>query len=203
MSAQLRYGGTPVPYTVAWTGEGAFRVDQCAYTGRPAICQAEARGAGKPTFGKPHSQRQREAIARDLCDLCGRPLKNRTKVSLSHARTRANGAEGPCIMQVEPLLHRECAAESLRHCPSLKRDVAAGTLFVRQVTRHRPQFAIMGTEFIRHYVPGYEAEAHERIVGHGKVELLRWIDRDAAWLGNEPASPPRRQSYDDIREPRP
>lgn len=179
---RLCYGGVPVPYTVSWTGEESFRVDVCRFAEARAICQAVAPGEGKPQFGKPHSQRQREAIANDLCDICGRTLRNRTKVSLSHARTRSNGAEGPAVLQVEPLLHRECAATSLRHCPSLKRDVQAGTLMIRQVSRHRAQFAIMGPEFISAYVPGYVAQPTDRIVGHAKVELLRWVDRTPGWL---------------------
>ena len=141
-----------------------------------------APGQGKPQFGKPHSQRQREAIADDLCDLCGRTLRNKTKVSLSHARPRMNGAEGMAILQVEPLLHRGCAATSLRHCPSLKRDVAAGTVVIRQVNRHRVQFAIMSPEYVGTCVPGYAAAPSDRIVGHAKVELQRWVGRDPAWL---------------------
>lgn len=129
-------------------------------------------------FGKPHSQRQRSAIARGLCDLCGRPLKARTKVSLSHARVVPHGAEGPCVMQVEPLLHKECAAESMRFCPSLRRDIQNGTLFVRQVTRWRPQAAIMSGEYVESLTG-----TRQQALGHAKVELLGWQDRDAEWLG--------------------
>lgn len=129
-----------------------------------------------------HSQRQREAVANGLCDLCGKPLRHRTKVSLSHARVRSNGAEGPAILQVEPLLHKACAATSLRHCPSLKRDVRSGQVAIRQVNRYRVQFAIIGPEYVGTYVPGYDAAPHERIVGHAKVELLAWVDRDDRWL---------------------
>lgn len=77
MPQQLFYGGVPVPYTASWTGEEKFLLAHCRFAGgRMAICQQEARGTGKPLFGKPHSIRQREVIARDLCDLCGRPLRN-------------------------------------------------------------------------------------------------------------------------------
>lgn len=180
----LQFGNTAVPWTVGWTGEESFSVAPCRFADRrPAICQASAPGIGKPMFGKPHWGRQRQAIAQCLCDLCGKPLKLATKVSLSHARPVAHGAEGLAILQVEPLLHRECAAESMRHCPSLKRDIAAGTLMVRQVTRWRVQFVIMGPQFISHYVPGYVAKSSDQIVGAAKVELLRWVDRDAGWLG--------------------
>lgn len=182
----LSFGNAPVPYTVSWSGEDVFTVQPCRHAGgRMAICQQIAPGSGKPVFGKPHSQRQRHAIADGLCDLCARTLKNRTKVSLSHAAVRDNGAEGPAVLQVEPLLHRECAAVSMRHCPSLRRDVRQGTLMIRQVTRWRAQFAIMGPQFVTHYVPGYIAKPSDRVVGHGKVELLAWIDRDDDWLLRE------------------
>lgn len=80
-------------------------------------------------------------------------------------------------MQVEPLLHRECAAESIRHCPSLKRDIADDSLRIRQVTRYRVQTAIMSAE----YVASLCGEA-VKAAGHAKVELLAWVDRDADWL---------------------
>lgn len=183
-----QFGNTPVPFTVSWTAEERFFIGVCAYARQPAICQDTAPGQGQPKFGKPHSQRQRQAIALGLCDLCGRALKLSTKVSLSHAKLRSHGAEGLCIMQVEPLLHRECAAESARFCPSLKRDIRNGSLMIRQVTRYRPQFAVMGPEYVSHYVPGYVAKPDDRIVGHAKVELLQWTDRDIAWLLGEAAT---------------
>lgn len=179
----LTFGKTPVPFTVSWTGEERFRVGPCAHVGgRLAICQAVAPGSGKPKFGAPHSQRQREAIAHDLCDLCGRSLRNRTKVSLSHAAPRMNAAKAGDILQVEPLLHRECAARCVEHCPSLRRDIANGSLRIRRVQRHQVQFAIMGPEYVSHYVPGYVPKPGDRIVGHAKVHLLRWQDCDLRWL---------------------
>ncbi len=182
MTAPLHFGATAVPWTVGWTGEESFYIGQCQFTRQPAICQAVAPGEGKPTFGKPHWNRQREAIAQSLCDLCGKSIKLSTKVSLSHARPVGHGANGLAILQVEPMLHRACAAESMKFCPSLKRDVAAGTLMIRQVTRSRVQFVIMGPQFVSVYVPGYDAKPNDRIVGSAKVELQKWIDRDMAWL---------------------
>ncbi|WP_454629707.1 hypothetical protein [Bradyrhizobium cenepequi] len=183
----MRFGNTAVPYTVSWTGEERQFVGHCRHANARALCMHHAPGAGKPCFGKPHSDRQREVIACGLCDLCGRSLRNRTKVSLSHARGRMNAAPGSTtgILQVEPLLHRECALESIRFCPSLKRDLANGMLMIRQVNRYQVQFAIMAPEYIQHYVPDYVPTAADRIVGHAKVELIRWIDRDLGWLGAE------------------
>jgi hypothetical protein len=53
---------------------------------------------------------------------------------------------------------------------------------VRQVPRHRVQFAILNPIHVHEYVPGYVADPADRIVGHAKVELLAWTDRDEAWL---------------------
>lgn len=179
----LRFGNTPVPNTSSWSAEEHFFIAPCRYFGSAAVCQDEAQDVGKPAFGKPHSQRQRAAIALCLCDLCGKPMKVSTKVSLSHARPQPHGAQGWAILQVEPMLHRVCAAESVRFCPSLRRDIAAGTLMIRQVTRWRAQVAIMDEA----YVETLTGEGRKAL-GHAKVELLSWVDRDAAWLGVEAAA---------------
>jgi hypothetical protein len=182
MPAASVWGNVKVPWTVSWTGEDRQFIGPCPYSGLMALRMPEATGAGKPLFGKPHSDRQRRCIAEQRCDLCGKPLHLATKVSLSHARVNMKGAEGPCIMQVEPMVHRECALVCIEQCPALRKDIAAGTLMVRQVFRSRVQFAIMGPEYIHHYVPDYHPAPGDRIVGHAKVELLRWKDRDETWL---------------------
>lgn len=174
----LMFGKVPVPYTVMWSAEEPMAIASCEHAnGMPSLCNAIAPGHGKPVFGKPHMQRHREAIAKGLCDLCGRTLDRRTKVALSHASVRT-GAEGPCVMQVEPLLHKECAAESMRHCPSLRRDIDRGTLFVRHVTRYRVQFAQLTGQATMEFAGVW----HPGAVGHAKVELLAWKDRNLSWL---------------------
>lgn len=181
----IMFGNTPVPYTASWSSEERFTLDRCRYAdNRVAICQPESPGTGQPLFGKPHAVRQRKTMTLCLCDLCGRPLNTSTKVSLSHARPQPHGAEGWAILQVEPLLHRDCAAMCIRYCPSLRRDLAAGTLMIRRVTRHRVQYAIMDRDYVRP-VTGQDRTA----VGHAKVELLAWVDHDVAWLTRQPAQP--------------
>lgn len=176
----LHYGGVPVPYTVSWTAEeapGMLYLGRCPHAKRSAIRQRHARGEGKPHFGAPHMDRQREVIALQLCDLCGKPLKHRTKVSLSQARPQLHAARPGDILQVEPLLHKECAAISMQHCPSLKRQIADGFLHVRQVTRSGSQFALYSEQ-------GTFEAVGERVqsISHAKVQLISWIDRDADWL---------------------
>jgi hypothetical protein len=138
----LTFGNTPVPYTVSWTDEQANFVGFCPWAGRDALCMPHVQGRGRPHFGTPHACRQRETIQLGRCDLCGKTLENRTKVSLSHAKPRAIGGGLEIgILQVEPLLHKECAAISMRHCPSLRRDIKNGTLMVRQMLRSRGDVA--------------------------------------------------------------
>jgi hypothetical protein len=179
----LTYGDTPVPFAASWSSEERTFVAPCRFAGgRPAICQDASPGEGKPLFGRPHFVRQRQVIAEGRCDLCGKPLRHSTKVSLSHARPVQHSARGFEILQVEPLLHKECAALSMRFCPSLKRDIAAGTLMVRQVLQHAVHFAISAPQYVCEYVPGYEAKPFERVIAHAKVRLIKWKDRDEPWL---------------------
>lgn len=180
----LVYGNMPVPYTVLWSAEDILTLGRCRYAeGRTAVCNGSDAGNGKPVFGKPHMQRQREAVSLGLCDLCGKALNGRTKVSLSHASERI-GANGLCVMQVEPLLHKECAAISMRYCPSLKSDIRNGTLFVRQVNRYRVQLALLTTAACEEFT----GETATGAVGHAKIELLSWKSRDAQWLGGGDAN---------------
>lgn len=186
----LRYGNTRVPVTASWTGEEHFYLDRCRWFGKLAICQDEViqNGGlshirrnighlGRPQFGKPHMQRQRRAMAEGRCDICGRSLRTATKVSLSQARPQPHGAEGWAVLQVEPMMHRACALEAVDQCPSLKRDVLAGTLRIRQVLRWRAQCAVMDADYVQ-TITGQ----HTQALGHGKIELLEWHDRDADWL---------------------
>src|SRR3546814_3868257 len=124
--AGLKWVNFPVPNTATLTAEVGLahgRGPHFADAGVPALVQSCAQSVGKPLFGTPHSNRQREAMARCLCDICGKSLKASTKVSLSHARPYPHGAEGWAVLQVEPMMHRKCAAVAIQHCPSLKRDV--------------------------------------------------------------------------------
>lgn len=174
----LTFGNTPVPWTVAWSAENGMFLAPCPYfNGRTAISQRERPGEGKPQFGKPHANRQRRCIAQCRCDLCGKSLKLSTKVSLSHSRPVIHGADGWAILQVEPLLHPECAVRCIKFCPSLKRDVENGTLMIRHVTRWRAQCAIMDEIYVQE-VAGQSVKA----LGHAKVELMRWFDHDIDWL---------------------
>lgn len=178
----IKWGNTPVPYAALWSGEaGQMFVGHCRHINHSAVCDVDRRGTGKPIFGKPHMTRQREVIVNELCDLCARPLKGRTRVSLSHAREVLSGGAGPCIMQVEPMVHKDCALVCVNHCPSLKRDIAGGSLYVRQVFQHRTQVAMLTIDAVEEFT----GQRISGVAGHAKVELIRWKDRDLSWLTGE------------------
>lgn len=180
MPKQLYFGNTPVPYVASWSAEETpVFLAPCPHAGgRLAISQHDRRRVGKPLFGSPHMNRQREAIAKGLCDTCGKSLRTATKVSLSQARPELHAAQAGDVLQVEPLLHKACAALSLRYCPSLRRQVADGMVLVRQVFQWQAQFAIYSEQGV------FEATGVKGIkaVSHAKVQLIKWRDRDPAWL---------------------
>jgi hypothetical protein len=86
-----------------------------------------------------------------------------------------------CVMQVEPMVHKDCAVTCIEHCPSLKRDIRNGTLFVRQVLKHRHQIALLTSAAVEEFT----GQRREGVSGHAKVELVRWIDRDLSWVTGE------------------
>jgi hypothetical protein len=177
LKARLAYGNTPVPWTVAWSEEGEYHIGECRAFGVPAICQRQAQGVGTPRFGEPHNDRQRWCMARSLCDLCARPLRNGTKISLSNfVGNLPPDAVLPCM---EPLLHAECARISVAHCPALRRQLRDGRLVVRQVFRFRARPLRASPEHIEHALPGYVGPP---VLGLAAVDLLSWLDVTPQWL---------------------
>jgi hypothetical protein len=178
--AIIFYGGVPVPYTVSWSNEARPHLAFCKHARARAISYDDARGVGKPRFADPHPNRMREVMAKGLCDLCAKPLNARTKVSLSKARPQVHAASPMDVLQVEPLLHRECAAVCIEHCPSLQRDIRQGTLQIRQVLAWKCQFAIYSAEGVFE-LTGERTKA----ICYSKVQLVKWIDRDFNWLSGK------------------
>lgn len=176
----LTYGNVPVPQTVLWSGEDEsfLAVDEWA-DGLMAMCNPDRQGEGRPMFGKPHMQRHRRAIVLGLCDLCGKPLKGHTKVSLSHAKMTHAARDELVVMQVEPLLHKICAAVSMQHCPSLKKDIGQGSLNVRLVQRYQVQIALLSTAAVLEFTGQTKTTD---VAGHAKIVLLSWRDMSPGWL---------------------
>lgn len=155
-----------------WSAEEEYFVGICPWFKVPAICQKEAQGEGVPRFGRPHAVRQRKMMLFGLCDLCAKPLRNSSKISLSDAFIRGFPEER-VLTQVEPLLHVECARLSLEYCPSLQRQREGGRLRITQVFRYRSRPLRAQPEDRAKYVPSYTGPD---IIGLAAIDLLSWRD---------------------------
>lgn len=173
---QLSYGDIPVPWPVMWSAEEEYFIAECPWFKRPAICQKEAHGEGVPRFGRPHTLRQRKVMALMLCDVCAKPLKTSTKMSLSNFG--ADYPEGYVLSQVEPLLHADCAKLSIKHCPALRRQLGDGRMRVRQVFQCQPRATIASEQERADFVPGYDGPD---VLGLAVMELLKWRDVTGSW----------------------
>ena len=176
------YGNLPVPWTVSWSSEDRFYVGKDS-VGRHAVCQSESPGFGKPVFSKPHMQRQRKCIVERRCDLCGKSLRNRTRVSLSNARPTAHAFRPGDILQVEPMVHKRCALISLSYCPALRRQIADGIVRILQVTCDDVQLAVLDEDAVESFTG-----ERRKAIGHAKVWIKRFNVRDLDWIGFTGAS---------------
>lgn len=173
----IRYGTTPVPWTVSWSVErdGPHHVATDPHHGLPAVFAIEARGQGKPLFAKPHDQRLRRAMREQRCDLCGMPLRSATKVSLSNPQSTDIG-----LLQTEPLVHRECGIISLSHCPMLQARAKSGVLMIRQVTAFSLATSFLTAAAVKE-ITG-EDWPDGKVMGALKYRVDRYIRRDLDWL---------------------
>jgi hypothetical protein len=174
----MKYGDIEVPWAAMWSEEAEYFVGECPYFKRPAICQREAQGQGVPKFGQPHVSRQRKLHALCLCDICAKPLKTSTKISMSNFG--GTEKDGMMLTQSEPLSHVECAKLSLSQCPSLKRQAQDGRLRIRQVFRFKTRATIATPEERARFVP----DCIESVLGLAVVELTGWRDVTDKFLGD-------------------
>jgi hypothetical protein len=133
-----------VPFTTLWSGEQdlpAVVVERPDYgigyadetpadrdTGGVLWQRAVSRPwVGRPVFGDVHTLRQRRAMRRLLCQVCGGPADRTDEGVLwllpDYRRDWAGWPEG--MGNVEPPICRQCAGMSLRLCPRLRRGAVA------------------------------------------------------------------------------
>jgi hypothetical protein len=114
-------GLTP-PWTAAWTGEQAFRVQPSRdFPGLLELDQKQAPGEGEPIFAAIHVTRQRRGMADLICHVCGKltapgdryifPAASGGLVTLHDG-----GQQYGCNV---PPMHRACAERAARECPHL------------------------------------------------------------------------------------
>ncbi|GLF99774.1 hypothetical protein [Streptomyces yaizuensis] len=139
-SFPLSHKGFPVPYITAWSAETADDRPLVAHQGRlqyhPSLPgdfdshgvlwlhQRIAPGAGTPLFSTVHTPRQRRAMLRFLCQICGEPADRTAEGILWLLPGPITGAvEGE--VTTHPPVCAGCAPIALAHCPSLRRNVTA------------------------------------------------------------------------------
>lgn len=117
----------PTPRGIAYADETVQDRDSCGvlWARRPL-----ARGKGRPMLGYVHTQRQRSAMRRLLCQVCGLPADQDTRGVLwlleDHREEEPDWPEEQ--VTVHPPVCAEHAALSARACPHLRRT---GTVVVR------------------------------------------------------------------------
>ncbi|GAA2222066.1 hypothetical protein [Streptomyces nogalater] len=136
----VRYwDGVPVPFITAWSQEQVppqelLRVHHSGTTslglrgetdverqfGVSWMRMPVTRG-GRPQHGRVHALRQRQAMSRMLCQLCGGPTVGARKDEWT--LFLAAGADGHPLLNGErtesPPVHAVCARLSVQHCPPL------------------------------------------------------------------------------------
>jgi hypothetical protein len=108
-----------VPWITSWSGENEFGVRPCRWAGgERAVWQRHAPGDGVPLWKKRHMVRARQAIARQLCGVCGQhvPPDDRWLVPIGRYEP-IDGAVAYVL--VEPASHRACLFHALALCPAL------------------------------------------------------------------------------------
>lgn len=144
-----------VPYIVRWSGERPVRTPVVA-RGRTGIGYQHERpgdrdahgvlwtryvrapGEGTPEFGGVHPNRQRHAMRRLLCQVCGAPADRNEQGVLWLVGDAGRGWSGEDVTGHPPVCLR-CARTARRACPYLRES---GTLALR--VRDAPLVGVSG-----------------------------------------------------------
>lgn len=143
MTARYTHGGLPVPYVAAWsaetahapvvvrhrTGHGIGFADEGPFDrdadGVLWIRQPIARGSGRPLFPTIHALRQRRAVSRMLCQVCGADtLEQNPERQLFVLKDVGRPVEEGELTTAAPVCP-PCAPIAVEHCPHLREHVAA------------------------------------------------------------------------------
>jgi hypothetical protein len=145
-----------VPYIACWSGERPTRTPVTG-VGRGIGYRQErggdrdahgvlwaryvrAPGAGEPEFGKVHPYRQRHAMRRLLCQVCGAMADRNEQGVLWLLGDAERGWSGEEVTGQPPVCLR-CAGAARRACPHLRRGVLALRV------RHAPIAGVFGKLF--------------------------------------------------------
>ncbi|WP_330339437.1 hypothetical protein [Streptomyces sp. NBC_00557] len=189
----MRYWeGIPVPFIAAWSGERippqplALRVgrggvglgfqDEDSHVDRQLGAlwmRMPATRSGRPQFEMVHALRQRQAMTRLLCQMCGGP----TIGTRRDERTLflLGSADGEPIADGEqttsPPLHAACALLAVDHCPFLRKGWAAA------LVSHTPSWGVAGKLYDPDTLEAVPAPGRSGVhrVSFLDAERMRWI----------------------------
>ncbi len=133
---------------------------------------ASSPGRGRPEFGKVHTMRQRRAMTRLLCQVCGEPATRDAEggVLWLWKDHRSDWPEWPEGMWVtEPPVCRPCVGLAVRLCPALRAGAVA--MWVREF----PVAGVFGTCYRRG--PGGLVSGQVANIGYDSP-FIGWVQAD-------------------------
>lgn len=178
---EMRPGGV-VPYITAWSGERDFDVRVIVrgvvgigFTDETLVDRDERGvlwtrtpsrpGVGRPEYRRVHALRQRRAMRRLLCQVCGRPADRNELGVLWLLRDHRGDWDGwpEGMANTYPPVCLPCARRSVEVCPALRRGYVA----VR--ARRFPMTGVYGLR----YRPGDLVSVGDVVVGYDDP-VIRW-----------------------------
>ena len=130
-----------VPYITQWSRERAPKSELVIRRGRLAFADERPYdrdsngvlwsrvpsqpGKGKPEFGKVHALRQRNAMERLLCQVCGRAADRNQDGILWLLGEVPESSDDSGVLTAHPPLCLPCASASVSACPHLRREYTA------------------------------------------------------------------------------
>ncbi len=129
-------------------------------------------GRGRPEFGKLHTMRQRRAMTRLLCQVCGEPADRDAEGDVlwlwkDHRDDWPDWPEG--VRVTEPPVCVPCVGQAVRLCPALRNGAVAMRV------RECPIVAVCGTYYRR----GPRGPAPEKVANVDYTNpLIGWVQAD-------------------------
>lgn len=209
--------GGPVPWVTAWTGEAIppQRVREHHGIGGRGLGLADehpeadrvldvlwvrmpATRSGTPDFPTMHALRQRTALRRGLCQVCGGPVGDGTRPRLFLLAAAGGRPIGEGERTMSPPVHRVCARTATRACPPLHRHGHTAAL-VSYAVPWGVQGLLYSPDTLEpipsdkhglHFVPYTDAAELRWILATRYIVTLHGVRPvDLASLPDEPAAP--------------
>ncbi|MGY3677343.1 hypothetical protein [Streptomyces sp. TE33382] len=159
--------GYPVGWATLWEprdAPGRSSVIRSPEEGAVLWCYCVT-GTGTPLLGQVCPRRQRTAMARRRCQLCGTAIDRDVKVLFIAGRSEGKAAQ----LVREPPLHAACAAYAARVCPRLVVGDRAGALHVTEASSYE-----LFEERVRPSGPDPEADMLREMFPLGSRAALRF-----------------------------